>query len=149
MQFFKKVDTRNHFYMSQIGTGNNNTKSFRASEYSAVPTLRPKLFLQFDENTNSRPSVALTAPNEGADYRKGDTIALSADANDPDGSVTQVDFFYNNVWLGVDYTAPYTFTWSDAPAGIHTLTAVATDDDYASATSAAVTLSLLRPGGGC
>jgi len=128
------------------GTGNSNTKSFRASEYSADPTLRPKLILQFDENTNLRPSVALTAPNEGANYIKGDTIPLSAAANDPDGSVTQVDFFYNNVWLGVDTTAPYTLTWSNVPKGTHTLTAVATDDAYASATSAAVTINIPPPG---
>lgn len=128
------------------GTGNGNLKSFHASEYSADPTLRPKLILQFDGNTNRRPSVALTAPSEGANYSPGDTFTLSADANDPDGSVTQVDFFYNNIWLGVDTTAPYTLTWSDAPAGTHTLTAVATDDSYASATSAAVTINSLLPG---
>jgi hypothetical protein len=122
-------------------------KSFRASEYPADPTLRPKLILQYDENSNSRPTVALTAPNEGASYIHSDTITLSADADDPDGSVTQVDFFYNNLWLGVDTTAPYTLNWSGAPAGTHSLTAVATDDDYASATSAAVTISKTPPPG--
>lgn len=131
------------------GTGNNNQKSFHASEYLANPALRPKLVIQLDENFNRRPSVALTAPNEGAIYNTGDTITLSADASDPDGSVTQVEFFYNDVWLGVDTTAPYTLTWNDAPIGTHTLTAVATDDAYSSATSAAVTVSILRPCSGC
>ncbi len=127
-----------------LGTGVNYSKLFVASEYAANPTLRPKLILQI---SNTRPSVALTAPNEGEIYISGDTITLSADANDPDGSVTQVEFFYNNVWLGVDTTAPYTLTWSDAPEiGKFTLTAVATDDAGASATSAAVTIYALPPG---
>ena len=126
-----------------LGTGVNYHKIFLASEYSADPTLRPKLILQFDEN---RPSVALTAPNKGARYISGDTITLSANANDPDGSVTQVEFFYNNVWLGVDTNPPYTLNWSDAPLGVSKLTAVATDDTGASATSAAVTITVLSPG---
>jgi hypothetical protein len=136
----------NNGWQMIAGTGNSNQKSFRASEYSKNPTRRPKLILEFEENTNSRPSVALTATNEGANYIKGDTIPLSADASDPDGSVTQVDFFYNDVWLGVDTTAPYTLTWSNAPAGTHTLTAVATDDAYAPETSAAVTIKVAPPG---
>lgn len=44
-----------------LGTGINYHKSFHTSEYSADPTLRPKLILQIG---NSRPSVALTAPEE-------------------------------------------------------------------------------------
>ncbi len=126
-----------------LGTGVNYHKIFLASEYSADPTLRPKLILQID---NNRPYVALTALNEGEFYFSGDTIALSAEANDPDGSVTQVEFFRKNVSLGVDTTAPYTLTWSDAPVGKHRLTAVATDDAGGSATSAAVTVYTLPPG---
>ena len=129
------------------GAGNPNQKSFRASEFLANPTLRPKLILQFAENTNVGPSVTLTAPTEGANYIRGDTITLSANADDSDGSVTQVDFFYNNVWLGSDSTAPFTLT-KDAPAGRANalLTAVATDDDYASVSSEAITVDLPPPG---
>ncbi|MCB1845175.1 MAG: DNRLRE domain-containing protein, partial [Halioglobus sp.] len=136
-----------------LGNGVNYHKTFRASEYSADPTLRPKLILEIDENANRLPSVALTAPGEGETYITGDTIALIADANDPDGSVTQVEFFYdnvslgvNNLSLGVDTTAPYTIDWSDAPLGWSTLRAVATDDAGASATSATVTIASLPPG---
>ncbi|MCX2977510.1 DNRLRE domain-containing protein [Halieaceae bacterium IMCC11814] len=130
------------------GTGNPNQKSFRSSEFNAKPTLRPKLILQFTENTNLPPSVALTAPNEGTSYLAGDTITLSADAIDPDGSVTQVNFFYDSKWLGADSTAPYTLT-KDAPAGGANalLTAVAIDNAYASATSESVTVNLPRPAG--
>ncbi|MEZ5502869.1 MAG: Ig-like domain-containing protein [Halioglobus sp.] len=128
------------------GTGNENQKSFRASEYSADPTLRPKLILQVDENANRRPTVALTAPKNRTLYNNGDTITLSADANDPDGSITQVEFFSNGVSLGVDTAAPYTLDWSDAPAGNSRLTAVATDDAGASATSGVVIIHYLPPG---
>lgn len=126
-----------------LGNGVNYHKIFRSSEFLADPTLRPKLILQIGDN---RPSVALTAPNEGETFISGDTITLSADASDPDGSVTQVEFFNNNIALGVDTTPPYTITWSDSPIGKSKLTAVATDDTGASATSATVTIYSLPPG---
>lgn len=136
-----------------IGTGPNYQKTFRASEYSADPTLRPKLILQIDSNSNSQPSVALTTPIQGAYYNDGDIITLSADATDADGTVTQVEFFYSNallgvsnVSLGVDTAAPFTVDWSGAPVGNSTLTAVATDDGGASVTSEAVTITAFPPG---
>jgi len=139
----------NYGWQLIAGSGNPNQKSFRASEYPVDPTLRPKLILQFDENANGRPAVAMTAPGEGANYIKGDTVILGADASDLDGTVAQVDFYYNDVWIGVDSTAPYSLTWSNVPAGTHLLTAVATDDAYAPATSAAVTINVTPLCSGC
>jgi len=127
-----------------LGNGVNYHKIFRSSEYAADPTLRPKLILEID--TNRRPTVALTAPSEEEKFLIGDTITLSADANDPDGNVTQVAFFSNNVLLGVDTTDPYSYDWHDVPLGKYTMTAVVTDDGGASVTSAPVTAYSLPPG---
>ena len=148
VQSMSEGNRSNNGWQLIAGAGNPNQKSFRASEFLANPTLRPKLILQFAENTNVGPSVTLTAPTEGANYIKGDTITLSANADDPDGSVTQVDFFYNGKWLGADSAVPFTIT-KDAPAGRANalLTAVATDDAYGSATSEAVTVNLPHPAG--
>ncbi|MAT93596.1 MAG: hypothetical protein CME59_13445 [Halioglobus sp.] len=134
---------RSNYGWQLLGNGINYHKFFHASEYAADPTRRPKLILEIDDN---RPSVMLTAPNEGASYVTGEAISLSADASDPDGSVTQVEFFYSDISLGVDTSEPYTLNWDDAPAGVHTLTAVATDDSSTSATSAAVSIRVLPPG---
>jgi len=45
--------------------------------------------------------------------------------------------------LGSDATAPYQFTWNNPPGGIHTLTAVATDNLGATKTSTPVTLAIV------
>lgn len=129
-----------------LGTGPNYTKMFRSSEYASDPTLRPKLIIQVDDNSNSPPSVAVTAPIEGTIFTSGANVTLNADANDTDGSVTQVEFFYNEVSLGVDTTAPYSVTWNNMPVGAYTVTAVATDDADDSTTSAEVTILALPPG---
>lgn len=55
-------------------------------------------------------------------------------------TIVKVEFFRGATRLGEDTSAPYCLTWSGAPAGEHTFTAVATDDRGATATSAAITV---------
>src|SRR5207249_3611802 len=76
---------------------------------------------------NNPPSVSLTAPANGANYFAPASIALNANASDPDGSVTQVAFYAGTSLLGTDTTSPFAFTWNSVPAGGYSLTAVATD----------------------
>ena len=74
-------------------------------------------------------------------------IPLAATAGDPDGTVASVAFYANGQLLHTDTSAPYAFDWANAPAGPHTLTAVATDDESQPATSAPITISVAAPGG--
>ncbi len=87
---------------------------------------------------NDPPTVALTAPLEGAVFASGNSISLTATAADIDGQVARVEFFDGAAKIGEDLRAPYTFTWTAASVGGHTLTAKATDDGGATATSAAI-----------
>ena len=88
------------------------------------------------------PTVSLSSPADGASYRLGDPIRLAATASDADGSVSRVEFYWGLTRLGQDTTAPYEYTWSAAPVGNHTLTAVAFDNTGASTTSAAVVVTV-------
>ncbi|MBO9636524.1 MAG: discoidin domain-containing protein, partial [Chitinophagaceae bacterium] len=56
--------------------------------------------------------------------------------------MTLVEFFNGTTKLGEDNTAPYSFTWSNVPAGNYSLTAKATDDSSATTTSAAVNITV-------
>jgi chitinase len=86
---------------------------------------------------NQAPSVSLSAPSNGATFPAPANITVSAAASDSDGSVARVDFFQGSTMIGSDTTSPYTLTWSSVPAGSYTLTAVATDNNGATTTSAA------------
>ena len=94
---------------------------------------------------NQPPSVSLTSPANGGSYNTGANIAVSANASDSDGSVAQVEFFRGTVSLGVDTSAPYGVTWSNASAGSHAFKAVATDNQGASTTSATATITVTVP----
>ncbi|MBN6149574.1 chitinase [Xanthomonas sp. AmX2] len=92
---------------------------------------------------NQPPTVALTAPASGASFSSGAAITVSANAADADGSIAKVEFFRGATSLGSDTSAPYGVTWSNASAGSHQLTAVATDNQGANATSAARSITVI------
>jgi cysteine-rich repeat protein len=75
-----------------------------------------------------KPTVALTAPQEGARFTEGASIILTAAASEPGGQIAQVSFYANGGLLGSDFTSPYSLGWTHVPAGLHSLSAVATDN---------------------
>jgi regulation of enolase protein 1 (concanavalin A-like superfamily) len=76
---------------------------------------------------NQSPLVSLTSPAYGASFVAPATIALTADASDPDGGIAGVDFYAGATLIGSDSSSPYSVTWSGVPAGSYSLTAVAKD----------------------
>jgi len=88
--------------------------------------------------SNSPPTVAITTPTNNATINTTNQITISANATD-DGFVQWVEFYDGTNSLGIDVVAPFSITVT-LPPGSHSLTAVATDDMSASATSAAITI---------
>ncbi len=93
---------------------------------------------------NVAPTVAITAPVDGTVRAAPAVLTVEATATDADGSVARVEFFDGDRLLGVDVEAPYQLLvdWS---LGAHVVTARATDNLGASATSAAVNLTVNAP----
>jgi len=94
---------------------------------------------------NAAPSVALTSPANNATFTAPASIVLTADAQDTDGTVAQVEFFQGAVLVATDTTAPFTFTLTNVAAGSYTFTARATDNLGTTTTSAAVNVTV-NPG---
>ena len=69
-------------------------------------------------------------------------MTISATAGDVDGSITRVDFYAGSQLVGSDTSTPFSTTWSSAPAGTYSLTAVATDNAGAQTTSQAVAVTV-------
>jgi len=94
---------------------------------------------------NAPPAVVITAPAGGLAGNAPATLTLGASASDVDGTVSRVEFYANAVLIGTSTQAPYTLTWSGAPAGSYAITAVATDNDGASVRSAPVNVRVNAP----
>lgn len=102
--------------------------------------------------SNPPPTVALTAPTDGSSYLPGATVTVSATATDMaiggnPGSVTQVEFFAGSTSLGVDTSAPYSVSWTAGTGGTYAITAKATDNEGAVATSTISTINVLTGDG--
>jgi CubicO group peptidase (beta-lactamase class C family) len=93
---------------------------------------------------NTAPSVSITSPAPNTSFPEGSSIAMAATAQDPDGRVVRVTFVASTVVLGSDATAPYSFTWSNVPAGNYVLRARAADNLGAVTTSKGVTIRVTR-----
>lgn len=88
------------------------------------------------------PTVSLTAPSNNSTYTTLQTINLTANATDTDGSISKVEFYDGTTLLGSDNSTPYAFTWSGMIAGVHSLTAKATDNAGLLSTSSVVSVTV-------
>ena len=91
--------------------------------------------------------VELTSPTNNQIVARGANLALAATATSTSG-VARVDFFATNTFLSSDSAAPYTATWSNVPAGLHILSARATNDAGHVGASADVVIRVHGPNGG-
>ncbi|AEI42328.1 Ig-like domain-containing protein [Paenibacillus mucilaginosus] len=73
------------------------------------------------------PVVRLTSPEINRLADAGGSMTLKADAVDPDGTVAKVQFYANDVLLGEDTYAPYSFEWKNLKDGSYFLRAKAVD----------------------
>lgn len=94
---------------------------------------------------NVAPTVFMTSPASGTDFSLGTIINIAADASDPDGTVSKVEFYQGAIKLGEDTSLPYEFAWNDAAAGTFSLVAIATDNDGAFVSSSAVEITVTDP----
>jgi YVTN family beta-propeller protein len=120
----------------------HNNLNLNATDLSNVVAYIQQIGNQETTSSNVAPTVNLTAPTANAVFTQGTAITISANATDSDGSVTQVQFFDGATLIGTDNTAPYSMSYTGAALGARSLTAVATDDDGARTTSAAVSVTV-------
>lgn len=99
---------------------------------------------------NTTPECVLTSPTNGSVFSVPANVTLTADASDSDGSIARVEFYDRDVLLGIAMNAPYSFVWSNAPVGSHTLIAKARDNGLAVTPSAPAIITIEPPpiGGG-
>jgi len=94
---------------------------------------------------NKPPTIKLTSPAANATFTAYNSVSIAASVADSDGRITRVRFYSGSTQIGTDWNGPsYSMTWHNVPPGTYTLTAIATDDDGARTTSAAVTITVKR-----
>lgn len=113
--------------------------------YGQLPTIRQNVAAKMAAGpADNPPAVSVTNPPDGATV--SGSITVTADANDTDGGVTQVEFFIDDLSIGVDtdgfdgWSAPWATT--NSTEGGHTAHAVATDTALQTTTSSAINVTV-------
>ncbi|MEY2409022.1 MAG: large repetitive protein, partial [Verrucomicrobiota bacterium] len=89
-----------------------------------------------NDDTNRAPTVVLSAIAPCLTLPAN--LVVRANAADPDGLVTMVQFFDHGILLGVRSKPPFEFNWLNVPPGSHLVSAIAMDREGARSTSAPV-----------
>jgi len=91
---------------------------------------------------SSAPVVAITSPVHDRTYTAGSNITITASASESNGTIREVYFFDGTYYLGTGSASPYTYTWTNVPAGPHSLTVEATDSNGGTLISAPVHITV-------
>src|SRR5437868_5408253 len=94
---------------------------------------------------NIPPAVSVTSPGAGSSFTTGESIGVSANASDADGSIAKVEFYLDSSKIGESTSAPYFTTWNNAQPGAYVLTALAYDDANTAVRAAGVVVTINSP----
>ncbi|HPR32853.1 MAG TPA: Ig-like domain-containing protein [Prolixibacteraceae bacterium] len=76
-----------------------------------------------------QPTTTIVFPDDIVTIDQNADIIVTAEATDPDGTVTNVEFFEGKNSLGVDWEAPYEMIWPKASEGTHMLKSKVSDNE--------------------
>jgi Bacterial Ig domain len=143
------------------GPGGVFAITFAANSSNQTLTVQWKVATQYGSDANvtlqaaalttvgadNPPYAVITNPAPNTAFPESNSIVIEADAQDFDGTVTNVAFFAGTNQLGQTATSPYSFTWSNPPRGRYFLTAEATDNGGATGISQPVEVFVYGVGG--
>ncbi len=125
------------YIISAAATDNMNARTVSSSVTVVVEKAAPVV--------NQLPVVTIKNPNKGRKFKTSETIVLEAEASDPDGTITKIEFKSGDVILAELTEAPYIFNWQNTDTGTFIITAIATDNLGAVSQSSEVDFRVFDP----
>ena len=95
-----------------------------------------------DLSTTTTPSVTISTSSSSGSFCSGKATTLTATTTVTGGTISKVDFYDGSTLLGTSTVSPYTYSWTNASVGSHTVTAKATDNTNAVTTSVAISITV-------
>ncbi len=102
-----------------------------------------------DDDSNQTPTCTISSPADGDEITQGNTVTISVEADDSDGSIAEVRFYIDGVGKGSANSFPYNYEWitTEEEIGSHTIKAEAKDNAGATKTDE-ITVAIVSSGGG-
>jgi hypothetical protein len=158
LQVFNISDPANPVHVGEFDTdlgpsvrrccdyGTHGVYPFLGTDRILLSNRQTGLYVLDASAVTGAPTVRLTSPASRTVFNASEPITLTAAATDSNG-INRVEFYADRTLIGTDTTAPYQFTWSNAPLGSHMVTVRAVDNTGAPAMSHAISLSVQAPTG--
>lgn len=122
---------------------NPSQNGFNLTMNSVINWTTPTI--TFTQSNPNAPTVSITSPTDGSIFEAGAGIPFHTRVTDANNDVTKVEFFSGSTKLGESVSAPYSFIWTNATPGAHTITAKATDARNLTGTSGEVRVTVRTP----
>jgi Bacterial Ig-like domain (group 3)/Bacterial Ig domain/Beta-propeller repeat len=119
-----------------FGHASNEIRSADAGVHKASPIESPAA-------RHRPPDIRISAPAEGEAIPAKSSVKITVVAEARDASVTKVAFYNGTALLGTSRVPPFSYVWTGAPAGRHSLMAEVTDSLGAKRTSSAVSFNVV------
>lgn len=102
-----------------------------------------------EEKTNQPPTCLITAPTNGQEIVKGETVTISVDAIDSGGNIAEVRFYVDGVGSSSVNSFPYNYDWNTTGEsnGNHTIKATSIDNNGDSASDEIIVVIVDGSGG--
>ena len=147
------------FYAGAVLIARDTTAPYETTWSATIDGSYPLTAVALDADggtaTSNTVTVTITTPIDmppaislstgGTTFVAPASITLTAVASDPEGQLARVEFYNGTTRLTSASSAPYTFTWTNVPAGSYRVAAVAYDAAGSSATSATATIVVTAP----
>ena len=147
------------FYAGSVLIARDTTAPYATTWTATIDGSYPLTAVALDADggtaTSNAVNVTITAPinkppaislsTGGTTFVAPASITLTAMASDPEGQLARVEFYSGTARLTSTSSAPYTFSWTNVPAGSYSVAAVAYDAAGSSATSATATIVVTAP----
>jgi hypothetical protein len=137
------------FYDGLAGTGTAPAYFPLAAQWDNVALTKSVNFAAPQPSGSTatlRPLVRITSPANGAFvYLPGAALAITAEAADLDGTITNVEYFADTDNIAEGSANPWTGLWANPIAGPQVLTAIAADNLGATTLSAPVSVNVAIP----
>jgi RHS repeat-associated protein len=149
------IDTTSpyRYTLPSVAPGEHTVKA-KAIDWANAQTWSNEVTFTVQPPPSQPPSVTLTSPAEGTHVPAPGTFLITANATDPDNGIDRVVFEKVNYLFGgglhveplnTDVASPYSFTWSNVPAGNYLLRATVYDQTSLSASSQIVSVAVDPP----
>ncbi|MEP6662768.1 MAG: Ig-like domain-containing protein [Verrucomicrobiota bacterium] len=96
---------------------------------------------------NNPPFAKITSPLVNATFTAPANITVDANAFDPDGTISKVEFYRNGTKAGEDASSPFSFTMTNVSPGYYQLTANPVDNGSATSASRSIDVFVNSTGG--